>query len=68
VEGVTFEVIDAGTETFTTEESGSVTWWSMPTACEIRTVALPEGYECGEETVYTLPEEGGVIEITLNRI
>ena len=68
VEGVTFEVIDAGTETFTTEESGSVTWWSMPTACEIRTVALPEGYEGGEETVYTLPEEGGVIEITLNRI
>ena len=67
VSGVTFQVTDNSVNAFTTEENGFVTWWSLPVACEIRTLTLPEGYEGDTETVYNLPEEGGTLTLTLTR-
>ena len=65
--GVTFQVTDNSVNTFTTGEDGFVTWWSLPVACEIQTLALPEGYEGDTGTVYSLPEEGGTLDLTLTR-
>ena len=67
VAGVTFQVTDNSVNTFTTGEDGFVTWWSLPVACEIQTLALPEGYEGDTGTVYSLPEEGGTLDLTLTR-
>ncbi|MBR5345754.1 MAG: redoxin domain-containing protein [Clostridia bacterium] len=67
VNGVTFQITDNSTTLFTTQEDGAVTWWSAPVACEIQTMELPEGYEGNTQTVYHMPEEGGMLEIPLTR-
>lgn len=67
VEGATIQICDEGTCLLATSDAnGAVTHEAALYPYEIHLLKAPEGYAADDGT-YTLPEAGGIIEITLKK-